>query len=69
MLLGKHLPAAVITLVGDVTFAEFSFQLPQVQPCLIVLGNESRRTKFQCQIRLKVNGLLCVQSTSTSNHF
>lgn len=43
MFLGKHLPAAVITLVGDITFAEFSLQLPQVQPCLIVLRNGSKQ--------------------------
>ncbi len=39
---GKHLPAAVIALVGDVTSAEFSLQFPQVQPCLIVLRNEKQ---------------------------
>lgn len=43
MFLGKHLPADVITLVGDVTLAEFSLQLPQVQPCLIVLRNGSKQ--------------------------
>lgn len=34
---GKHLPAAVVALVGDVAPAQFSLQLPQVQPSLIVL--------------------------------
>lgn len=40
--LGKRLPAAVIALVGDVTFAHLTFQLPQVQPCLIVLSKGSK---------------------------
>lgn len=42
VLLGKHLPAAVITLMGDVAFTEFGLQLPQVQPGLIILTNESK---------------------------
>lgn len=43
VLLGEHLPAAVVTLVGDVAFAEFGLQLPQVQPGLIILTNESKQ--------------------------
>lgn len=42
VLLGEGLPAAVVALVGDVTFAQFGLQLSQVQPCLIVLSNEKR---------------------------
>lgn len=42
VLLGEGLPAAVVALVGDVTLAQFGLQLPQVQPCLIVLSGEKR---------------------------
>lgn len=42
MFSGIHLPAAVITLMGDVTPAEFSLQLPQVQPRLIVLRHDKQ---------------------------
>lgn len=41
VLLGEGLPAAVVALVGDVTLAQLRLQLPQVQPCLIVLRNAS----------------------------
>lgn len=50
---GKHLPAAVIALVGDVTSAEFGLQLPQVQPCLIVLQNGNKQRN-----RVSVSGAL-----------
>lgn len=53
MFTGKHLPAGVITLMGDVTPAKFSLKLPQVQPCLIVLRNRetgiNKGMKFQFQ--------------------
>lgn len=40
--MGVHLPAAVIALVGNVTFPELSLQFPQVEPRLIVLGNDKQ---------------------------
>lgn len=43
VLLGEGLPAAVVALVGDVTLAQLRLQLPQVQPCLIVLRNSSEK--------------------------
>lgn len=43
VLLGEGLPAAVVALVGDVTLAQLGLQLPQVQPCLIVLRNVSEK--------------------------
>lgn len=43
VLLGEHLPAAVITLMGHVAFTEFGLQLPQVQPGLIILTNERKQ--------------------------
>lgn len=43
MFFGKCLPAAVVTLVGDVTLAQFCLQLPQVQPCLIILRDGRRQ--------------------------
>lgn len=43
VLAGKHLPAAVVTLMGDVALAKFGLQLPEVQPCIIVLEEEGRR--------------------------
>lgn len=42
MFTGVHLPAAVIALVGNVTFPELSLQFPQVEPRLIVLGNDKQ---------------------------
>lgn len=42
VLLGKHLPATVVALVGDVAFAQFGLQLPQVQPGFIILAGESK---------------------------
>lgn len=43
VLLGEGLPAAVVALVGDVTLTQLCLQLPQVQPCLIVLWNVSKK--------------------------
>lgn len=45
VLLGKHLPATVVALVCDVAFPQFSLQLPQVQPGLIILADEMQRYK------------------------
>lgn len=66
---GKHLPAAVITLMGNVTSTEFSLQLPQVQPCLVVLKKNvnKQRDKVSETLKAKLNGILCNQSTS--KHF
>lgn len=43
VLLGEDFPAAVVTLMGDVAFTKFGLQLPQVQPGLIILTNESKQ--------------------------
>lgn len=45
--MGKHLPATVITFVGDVTPTKFSLQLSQVQPCLIVLRKKRNNSLDQ----------------------
>lgn len=45
VLLGKHLPATVVALVGDVAFPQFGLQLPQVQPGFIVLAVGMQRYK------------------------
>lgn len=60
VLLGKHLPATVVALVGDVAFAQFGLQLPQVQPGFIVLACESKIVKgcevfFSRQMAYKIS--------------
>lgn len=37
---GKHLPAAVVALMGDVALTQLGLQLPQIQPRLVVLERE-----------------------------
>lgn len=42
VLVGELLPASVVALVGDVALAPPRFELPEVQPGLIVLRWETR---------------------------
>lgn len=58
MFTGKRLPATVITLVGDVTFAEFGLQFPQVQPCLIILRNETWKFRLSLSSLVVISRLM-----------
>lgn len=51
MLVGVLFPASVVALVGDVALAPPRFELPEVQPGLIVLRWETRRTETKPSTR------------------